>query len=176
MQRIPLFKIILLILSIECHCQISKPDSTLQSVADTLPAYPCTKEIPEKEGFTMCADGQEYHCKSFKAYYKNGRLFLAGSSPMGSTNVYPLLNIFVKTDGIKGLYKSSTKLSDVYGTLRDMGVGQYNSQTLNGFCTVEILDFDEVGVSGKFAMVGFSQQGNKAKLISGAFRLAFKKD
>ncbi len=140
-----------------------------------LPYALCVDKMPQQDAFIVCADGKILQMLGFRAHFKNQRLFIGGSKPQ-EDRMFPMVQLFVASDGKPGTYESKKGEPYIYGTFRDGGSESFNSQMHNGSCRVDILEFTEEKISGTFGITAYDQWGNDAKLVSGVFNIKFKKE
>jgi hypothetical protein len=143
---------------------------------DTLPAYPCTINVPSTPSFIYCENGKEIKCQNFSARKSRNRITITGSKPEGSVSMFPMLTLVFKSDTLLGMHKSESDKTNNYVQKKSIGNNIMYSQMQSGFAHVYILSSDEEYISGKFATVVFNTTGNSGQLISGAFKLPFRKE
>jgi len=143
---------------------------------DTLAAYPCTTNVPDTPSFIYCENGKEIKCQNFRAIKSRNRIMITASKPNNSTSMFPILTLVFKSDTLLGMHKSESDRTNNYVQKKTMGKNIMYSQMQSGFTHVYILPSDEEYITGKFATVVFNSSGNSGQLISGTFKVPFRKE
>lgn len=143
---------------------------------DTLAAYPCTTNVPDTASFIYCENGKEIKCQNFAARKSRNRIMITGSKPEGAVSMFPMLTLVFKSDTLLGMHKSESDRTNNYVQKKTVGNNIMYSQMQSGFVHVYITSSDEEYISGKFATVVFNTSGNSGQLISGAFKVPFRKE
>lgn len=144
--------------------------------ADTLAAYPCTQKIPTTPSFIYCENGKEIKCQVFVARKTKNRIRIVASKPENASSLLPRLTIVLKSDTLLGMHKSENDKINNFSQRETMGDNIMYSQIQSGFLHVYIEASDEEYISGKFATVLFNTSGSSGQLLSGAFKVPFKKE
>lgn len=143
---------------------------------DTLPAYPCTINVPSLPSFIYCENGKEVKCQNFKAMRIRNQIRISASKPENSVSIFPMIIILFKADTVQGMHKSERDKINSYFQKNEAGDNSFTSRMHSGFSDVYITTYDEEYISGKFAAVAFDKLGSKGQLFSGAFKVPFKKE
>lgn len=143
---------------------------------DTLAAYPCTINVPSIPSFIYCENGKEIKCQNFASRKSRNRIMITGSKPEGTASMFPILTLVFKSDTLLGMHKSESDKTNNYVQKKTVGNNIMYSQMQSGFAHVYIVSSDEEYISGKFATVVFNTAGNSGQLISGTFKVPFRKD
>jgi hypothetical protein len=101
---------------------------------------------------------------------------ITGSKPEGTASMFPILTLVFKSDTLLGMHKSESDKTNNYVQKKTVGNNIMYSQMQSGFAHVYIVSSDEEYISGKFATVVFNTAGNSGQLISGTFKVPFRKD
>jgi len=155
---------------------ISSSSFILGQVNDTIPAYPCTINIPTTPSFVYCENGKETKCQIFAARKSRNRIRITASKPENSTSSLPMFTLVFLSDTILGMHKSEKDRINNYAQRETIGNNIMYSQMQSGFFHVYIVASDEEYISGKFATVLYDTSGSSGQLISGAFKVPFKKE
>lgn len=145
-------------------------------ITDTLPAYPCTINVPTTPSFIYCENGKEIKCQNFAAKKSRNRIMITGSKPEGAVSMFPMLTLVFKSDTLLGMHKSESDKTNNYLQKKSIGNNIMYSQMQSGFAHFYIVSSDEEYISGKFATVVFNTAGNSGQLISGAFKVPYRKE
>lgn len=134
-----------------------------------------TDTVAAKEHLTLFAEGKIYHFTQVRASYKDSSLFIQGSKP-DEQNMFPVFQLFLKTDGQAKEYDSRSSKNMLYGAFRKGGQEMYNSQSNSGFCSISLQGLTKSHVKGSFSMTVYNLHGSSAMFLTGSFFLKFKKE
>jgi hypothetical protein len=155
---------------------LSISDFVFGQINDTLPAYPCTNNIPQTPSFVYCENGKEIKCQNFKAIKSRNRIMITASKPDNSTSMFPMLMLAFNSDTVVGMHKSESDRNNNYAQKKSVGNNIMYSKMQSGFSHVFITSSDNEYITGKFATVVFNAAGNNGQLISGTFKVPFRKE
>lgn len=143
---------------------------------DTLATYPCTINIPSTPSFIYCENGKEIKCQNFAARKSRNKIRIVGNKPENTTSLLPSITLTFSLDTALGLHKSESNRLNTFAQKETMGGNIMYSQMHSGFCHVQITAIDDDYISGKFATTVFNTTGNIGQLISGVFKVPFRKE
>jgi hypothetical protein len=143
---------------------------------DTLAAYPCTINVPNTPSFIYCENGKEIKCQNFAARKSRNRIMITASKPDNSTSMFPILTLVFKSDTLLGMHKSESDRTNNYVQKKSIGNNIMYSQMQSGFAHIYIVSSDEEYIIGKFATALFNTSGNSGQLISGTFKVPYRKE